>query len=69
MVIDLTLVLVVQSSLSSLGTIAVDFGNGVRMIVTGVILIWINVVLLSAQACYCFGVRWYESVLAFICVS
>lgn len=70
MAIDLTLVLVARSRLASLGTfsIAIDFGNGVWLIVAGVILIWINVVLLSARACYCLGVRrpGYVSILAFI---
>jgi len=58
MVIDLTLVLVARSRLPSLGTlsIAVDFGNGVWMTVTGVLLTWVGVVLLSARACYCLGV-------------
>jgi len=59
MSIDLALVLVARSRLPSLGTfsIAIDFGNGVWMTVTGVILTWIGVVLISARACYCLGVR------------
>jgi len=59
MAIDLALVLVARSRLPSLGTfsIAVDFGNGVWMTVAGVALTWIGVVLLSARACYCLGVR------------
>jgi len=59
MVIDLILVLVARSRLPSLGTfsIAIDFGNGVWMTVTGVILTWIGVVLLSTRVCYCLGVR------------
>ena len=58
MVIDLTLVLVARSRLPSLGTfsITIDFGNAVWMTVTGVILTWIGVGLLSARACYCLGV-------------
>lgn len=68
MAIDLTLVLVARSRLPSLGTlsIAVDFGNGVWMTVTGVVLTWIGVVLLSARACYCLGVGRYVSVISFI---
>jgi len=59
MAIDLALVLVARSRVPSLGTfsIAIDFGNGVWMTVTGVILTWIGVVLLSARACYCLSVR------------
>jgi len=59
MAIDLALVLVAQNRLPTLGTfsIEIDFGNGVWMTVTGVILTWIAVVLLSARACYCLGVR------------
>ena len=59
MAIDLALVLVARNRLSSLGplSIAVDFGNGVWMTVAGVILTWIGVILLSARACYCLGVR------------
>jgi hypothetical protein len=59
MAIDLALVLVARSRLPSLGTfsIAIDFGNGVWMTVVGVILTWIGVILLSARACYCLGVR------------
>ena len=71
MAIDLALVLVARSRLPSLGTfsIAIDFGNGVWMVVTGVILTWIGVILMSARACYCLGVRRYVSILANICVS
>lgn len=71
MAIDLALVLVARSRLPSLGTfsLAIDFGNGVWMVVTGVILTWIGVILLSARVCYCLGVRRSVPVLAFICVS
>lgn len=71
MAIDLTLVLVARSRLPSLGTlsIAVDFGNGVWMTVTGVVLTWIGVVLLSARACYCLGVGRYVSVISFIRIA
>lgn len=68
MAIDLALVIIARSRLPTLGTfaLAIDFGNGVWMIVTGVILTWIAVVLLSARACYCLGVRRYVRVLALI---
>ena len=71
MAIDLALVLVARNRLSTLGTfsIAIEFGNGVWMIVTGVILTWIAVVLLSARACYCLGVRRCVSILAYVYVS
>lgn len=64
--VDLALVLVAQSRLPTLGTfnIAIDFGNGIWMVLTAVILTWIAIVLLSARACYCLGVRRYVSVLA-----
>lgn len=35
----------------------VEFGNAVWMILTAVLLTWFAVVMLSARACYCFGVR------------
>jgi len=55
--IDLALVLVARSRLPSLGTfsIEIDFGNGVWLILTAVILTWIGVILLSARTCYCLG--------------
>lgn len=37
----------------------VEFGNAVWMILTAVLLTWFAVVMLSARACYCFGVRRY----------
>jgi len=57
--IDLALVLVARNRLAASGTfmVAIDFGNGVWMVLTAVILTWITVVLLSARACYCLGVR------------
>ena len=59
--IDLALVLVARSRLPSLGilSIVIDFGNGVWITVTGVILTWIGVILLSVRACYCLDVRRY----------
>jgi hypothetical protein len=59
MAVDLALVLIARNRLPTLGTfsLAIDFGNGLWMVVTGVILTWIAVVLLSARACYCLGVR------------
>ena len=65
MAIDLALVLVARNRLPTLGfSIEVDFGNGVWMTVTGVVLTWIAVVLLSARACYCLGVRRYVCVFS-----
>ncbi|KAF8806592.1 hypothetical protein BYT27DRAFT_7224335 [Phlegmacium glaucopus] len=65
--IDLALVLVARNRVATLGSfkLAIDFGNGVWMIVTAVILTWIAVVLLSARACYCLGVRRHVSVLTY----
>jgi len=56
---DLALIIVAMGKVKDL-TIAkfeVDFGNGVWMVVTAVILTWIAVIVLSARACYCLGVR------------
>jgi hypothetical protein len=65
MAIDLALVLVARNRVPTLGTfsLAIDIGNGVWMVVTGVILTWIGVVLLSARACYFLGVRRYVCVV------
>ncbi|PPQ84263.1 hypothetical protein CVT26_011855 [Gymnopilus dilepis] len=57
---DLALVLVARQELESInGTIflEVGFGNGVWMILAGVVLQWLAVGALSARACYCLGVR------------
>ena len=69
--IDLALVLVARSRLPSLGTFSleIDFGNGVWLILTAVILTWAGVILLSARACYCLGVRRYVSTSSLYCVS
>jgi len=67
--IDLALVLVAKSKLNALATtqslhFAIDFGNGVWMILAAVILTWFAVIALSARACYCLGVR--RSVFLFL---
>lgn len=58
--IDLAVVIVVKNQLPNLGSsikLAADFGNGVWMVLTAVILTWAAVILLSARACYCCGIR------------
>jgi len=57
---DLALVIVVKNNIDSLvsgADFSVDFGNGVWMILVAMILTWVAVVVLSARACYCCGVR------------
>ncbi|KAF8549971.1 hypothetical protein OG21DRAFT_1514632 [Imleria badia] len=59
---DLALVIVVKNNIDSLvsgADFSVDFGNGVWMILVAMILTWVAVVVLSARACYCCGVRRY----------
>jgi len=58
--VDLALVIVVKDNIDSLFSGAdfnVQFGNAVWMILSALILTWIAVVVLSARACYCCGVR------------
>ncbi|KAG1737905.1 uncharacterized protein EDB91DRAFT_1139739 [Suillus paluster] len=57
---DVALVVGVKDNIDSLfsGTdFAVSFGNGVWMTLTAMVLAWIAVIMLSAQPCYCYGVR------------
>lgn len=57
---DVALVLVVRSKIDSLfsgARFTVQFGNAVWMILTALIQTWVAVVVLSARACYCCGVR------------
>lgn len=57
---DVALVIVVRSNIDSLSSgaeFSVQFGNGVWMVLTAVILTWMAVVVLSVRACYCYGVR------------
>ena len=57
---DLAVVIVVRNNIDSLfsgAEFSVRFGNGVWMILTAMILTWAAVVVLSARACYCCGVR------------
>lgn len=57
---DLALVIVVKDNVDSLfsgASFSVQFGNGVWMILVAMVLTWVAVVLLSARACYCCGVR------------
>jgi hypothetical protein len=63
--IDLALVIIVRNQVQNLQGLdfAVDFGDGVWMVLVAVIAIWIAVILLSARACYCCGVRWGYDVL------
>jgi len=58
--VDLALVIIVRNNIDSLfsgANFSVLFGNGVWMILTAMILTWVAVVVLSARACYCCGVR------------
>jgi hypothetical protein len=57
--IDLALVLIAKSKVKSItvGHFAVDWGNAVWMVLVATILTWVAVILLSARACYCCGVR------------
>jgi len=57
---DVALVILVKDNIDSLfsgANFGVQFGNGVWMILTAVVLTWVAVVVLSARACYCCGVR------------
>ena len=58
-VIDLVIVLVAKSKIGDIKVahLAVDFGNAIWMVLVAVITTWTAVVLLSARACYCCGVR------------
>jgi hypothetical protein len=57
--IDLALGIIVRNEIKTFEQfqLEVEFGNGVWMVLVGVALTWITVVLLSARACYCCGVR------------
>lgn len=57
---DLALVIVVKDNIDSLVSgvdFGVQFGNAVWMILTAMVMTWVAVVVLSARACYCCGVR------------
>jgi len=57
--VDLAMVLVAKSNVNrvTIGHFAVDWGNGVWMVLAATILTWTAVILLSARACYCCGIR------------
>ena len=57
--VDLALVLVARKEITDITTFhfRVDFGAGFWMMLVSLIATWIAVVLLSARACYCCGVR------------
>jgi len=57
--IDLALVIIAKNEIKNTGFLEFDvqFGNGVWMVLVSVILMWVAIVLLSARACYCCGVR------------
>jgi len=57
--IDLAIVIIAKNEIKNTGFLEFDvqFGNGVWMMLVSVISIWVAVVLLSARACYCCGVR------------
>lgn len=57
---DVALVIVVQNNINSAfsdASFSVHFGNAVWMILAAMIMTWVAVVVLSARACYCCGVR------------
>jgi len=58
-VIDLAVVLVAKSKVNSLTQfhLTIQWGNGVWMVLVGVVCTWAGVLFLSARACYCCGVR------------
>lgn len=58
-VIDLVIVLVAKSRIGDIKVahLAIDFGNAIWMVLVAVIATWTAVVLLSARACYCCGIR------------
>lgn len=61
---DVALVVVAKDNINSLFSgagFSVKFGDGVWMVLAAVILMWVAVVVLSARACYCCGVRRYVS--------
>jgi hypothetical protein len=57
--IDLALVVIVKDKLPDLTNqgFAVAFGNAVWLALAAMVMTWVAVVLLSARACYCLGVR------------
>jgi len=57
--IDLALVIVARNQIANMPDLQfdVEWGDGVWMILVAVIMTWLAVVLLSARACYCCGVR------------
>jgi len=57
--IDLALVIVARNQIANMPDLQfdVEWGGGVWMILVAVIMTWLAVVLLSARACYCCGVR------------
>lgn len=57
---DVVLIILLRNNMNIVVTgfkFNVEFGNAVWMILTAVLLSWFAVVMLSARACYCFGVR------------
>ncbi|KAG6382019.1 hypothetical protein JVT61DRAFT_651 [Boletus reticuloceps] len=58
--VDVALVIGVKDNINALfsgASFNVQFGNAVWMILAAMILTWVAVVVLSARACYCCGVR------------
>lgn len=72
---DVALVTVVKNNIDSLfsgASFSVQYGNAVWMILVAMILTWVAVVILSARACYCCGVRRYvfqRSILGLVLTS
>ncbi|KIJ96696.1 hypothetical protein K443DRAFT_682101 [Laccaria amethystina LaAM-08-1] len=59
LMIDIAIVVIAKNAMASLSQFHfnVKFGNAVWMALVAVIFIWTAVILLSARACYCCGVR------------
>ena len=62
LVMDVVLIVLLRNNMNvaSVGLkFDVQFGNGVWMILVAVLFTWFAVIMLSARACYCIGVRRY----------
>ena len=56
---DLAIVIVAKNKVDSLPGLSfeLNYGNAIWMMLAGMVLTWLAVILLSARACYCCGVR------------
>jgi hypothetical protein len=57
--VDLALVVTLKDNLDTLSgfDLEVDFGNAVWLVLVALLCIWTALILLSARACYCCGIR------------